>query len=356
MNGRNLARGSAVVVGVLALGSLTFWAGAHTAEVVADSSRATVATATSDVWTAKTETVGRTLRLSATLQASSRPGPLAQLAGVVTQVSVHRGDPVAAGEELIEISGQAVFAGVGTVPAYRALHVGDTGTDVTQVRAFLCAQGVLVECRSSVRFDAQAGKAVAAWHRRHGLKGSSLELGEIMWFPHLPLQVAVAAKTGVGSQVAATDRPLDVVSGTVSAQVKLSRDQAALVPPGSKVTLGTLSGVTGSPESVGDGTDAMRLPLLSGAGKRSLCAKASECLALLDGAVTRTLDASCEVIPHRSGIGVPAKALQTAADGATYVIADNGQHIVVTELQAAGGMVLVEGLPAGTGVRLSANE
>ena len=356
MNGRTLARGSAVLVGVLALGSLTFWAGAHTAQVVADSSRATVATATPDVWTAKPETVGRTLRLAATVRASSRPGPLAQLAGVVTHVSVRRGAPVAEGEELIEVSGHAVFAGIGTVPAYRALQRGDTGADVTQLRAFLCRQGVLAPCRSSVTFDAPTAKAVAAWHRRHGLTGSGLELGEIMWFPRLPLQLATAAKTGVGSEVSATDRPLDVVSGTVAAEVKLSRDQAALVPPGSRVTLGKITGITGSATSVGDGTDAMLLPLLSADGSRALCAKASACLALLDGAVTRTLEASCEVIPHRSGIGVPTKALQTSADGATYVLAEDGQHITVTEVQAAGGMVLVEGLAAGTRVRLSASE
>jgi hypothetical protein len=355
VSGAGVIRGAAAAVGILGLCAGTYWAGTHTAQVVADSSRATVAASAAETWTAKEETVGRTLRLPATLRTVSRPGPLVQFSGVITALPARKGADVNAGDTVVVVAGRPVFAARGSVPAYRTLSAGTTGADVGQLRTFLCGQRVLSACGPSTTFDAATAKAVTAWHRRHGLTGASVELGELMWFPDLPLRLAAAAKTGVGTQVAATDRPLDVVSGTVRVEVKLTRDQASLVPQGSKAGLGTVHGVSGAPTAVADGTDAMLLPLLSPDGTRQICAPAKPCRALLDGAVTRALDVSIEVIPRRTGIGVPTKAIQTGADGETYVLGEDGRHLTVTELQTAGGMVLVEGIPAGTRILLSAN-
>jgi hypothetical protein len=355
VNGAGLVRGAAAVIGALGLCAATYWAGTHTAQVVADSSRATAGTAVTQLWTAKQETVGRTLRMPATLRTVRSSGPLVQVSGVITALPLPSSAQAGVGDRLIVVDGRPVFAGRGSVPAYRGLKAGDSGADVGQLRAFLCSQRLLRACAASTSFDAATARAVTAWHRRHGLTGATVQLGEIMWFPELPVRVAVAAKTGVGTQVAATDRPLDVVSGRIRVEVKLTRDQAALVPEGSRVTLGGVQGVSGGPTAVADGTDAMLLPLLAADGGHQLCATAKPCRALLDGASTRALDVSIEVIPTRSGIGVPTKAVQTGADGETYVVAEDGRHLAVTEVQTAGGMVLVDGLPAGTRIRLSDN-
>ncbi|MCB0913150.1 MAG: hypothetical protein KDB60_16200, partial [Propionibacteriaceae bacterium] len=213
-------------------------------------------------------------------------------------------------------------------------------------------QRTLAACGTSTAFDAATAKAVEAWHRRNGTTGATVELGEIMWFPRLPIRLTVPGRTDVGAEVAATDRPFDVASGRVRVEVKLTRDQAALVPPGSPVGLDSVSGVSGAPTPVSDGTDAMLLPLLSPDGGAGLCARAAPCVALLDGASSRALDVSVEVIPNRSGVGVPAKAIQTSADGVPYVTAADGRRITIIQVQTAGGMVLVDGLPAGTSVLL----
>ncbi len=355
MTGRGLLRGIGAGLGVVALCAATFWAGAHTAQVVAESTHAATTPVDAEIWTAKQETVGRTLRLPVDLRSVRRSGPLAQLTGVVTALPLRKGALVRPGDEVIEVSGKSVHAGRGTTPAYRALHVGDTGADVAQLRSFLCGQRVLGACRASTTFDAATAKAVKAWHARHGVKGDGIELGEIMWFPDLPVRLAVAPKTGVGTEVAATDRPLDIVSGRVGVQVKVTRDQAGLVPQGSAVTVDTLSGVTGEPAPAGDGTDAMLLPLHGRRGTGSLCDPVAACLRLLGTAAKVTLEATIEVVPSRQGIGVPTKAIHTSADGDTYVIGEDGEHVRVTPVQTAGGMVLVDGLAEGTRILLTSN-
>ena len=62
-------------------------------------------------------------------------------APVVTAVRVKPGDPVRAGDVLIEVSGRPVFALPGRIPVYRDLRPGSEGADVRQLQAALRAQG-----------------------------------------------------------------------------------------------------------------------------------------------------------------------------------------------------------------------
>lgn len=270
----------------------------------------------------------------------------------MTDVAVGTGADVAPGGVLFEVGGRPVHAGVGRVPAHRALEPGDEGDDVRQLRGFLCALQALTACADSASFDEDVAAAVRSWHRRQGRTGDTVELGEIMWFAALPTRLAPTADLAVGAALAAGARPIDVETGAVLLTVVVSRDQAALVPAGTRVTIGDLTGVTGEPTPAAGKPDAFELPLESAAGQ-PLCAEPTPCLALLGAARQRSVEANLEVVPARTGIGVPTLAIQTAADGSTAVVSETGESLPVSVIQSAGGLSLVEGLPAGTRLRLS---
>ncbi len=342
----------AAAAGIAALSAGTFVAGQQAVRTADAATRVTQGVAPASLWTAKEESVGRTLRLPVSLTAISTPGPLLHLEGVVTSVTLTNPSDVTAGTVLFEVAGRPVHAGEGGVPAYRPLERGTSGEDVRQLRRFLCALTMLSACGSSSAFDGDVAAAVQEWHRRGGRSGESVELGEIMWFPALPARLAASEKLAVGAAAAAGDRPISVESGAVQVHLAVNRDQAALVPAGTQASLGPIVGLTGEPTPAPDKPDAFTVPLLTTTGQ-PLCDDPTPCRPILGAAGQRVVEVSLAVIPERTGIAVPTKALRTAADGSISVVAEDGSRWPVTLLQSAGGLTLVTGLPAGTRIQLS---
>jgi peptidoglycan hydrolase-like protein with peptidoglycan-binding domain len=60
---------------------------------------------------------------------------------VITRIVKQPGQPVKAGDVLVEVSGRPVIALPGAVPAYRDLQPGDTGADIGELQAALTALG-----------------------------------------------------------------------------------------------------------------------------------------------------------------------------------------------------------------------
>ncbi|WP_288766987.1 efflux RND transporter periplasmic adaptor subunit [uncultured Varibaculum sp.] len=125
------------------------------------------------VATAKVEAgkLSRTITGTANISSSSeREIPLSVSSedevGVISAVPVNAGKPVPYCHTLLEISGRPLLALQGLIPAYRDLHIGDTGNDVTQL------QKALNSCGYSVAADGQLGKytaqLVAKLYRNNG--------------------------------------------------------------------------------------------------------------------------------------------------------------------------------------------
>lgn len=85
---------------------------------------------------------------------------------VVTHVATQPGSGVPYCGVVMEVSGRPVFALSGQFPAYRDIHVGDSGTDVRQLQQALRA------CGYGIAVDGKAGpataRAVAAMYKRAG--------------------------------------------------------------------------------------------------------------------------------------------------------------------------------------------
>ncbi|MDT0214595.1 hypothetical protein Q9R29_11925 [Rothia sp. ARF10] len=356
------ARRLAGVVALLVIPGTAFVAGRASLAGVERASAGVVAGPSAVEWTVKQERVGRTLKLPATLRLVDAPGPLVGVAGMLTALPPAQGRTVTSGDVVAAVDLHPVVAGQGSVPAFRPLQVGTVGPDVAQLRGFLCSEKVLTSCAASPTFSPAVRSAVKAWQKSLGVPQTGVvQPSDIMWLAELPTRVRPASTAAVGNRVSADDRPVLTAGGAPRLEVRVTPDQAGLVPPGAPLTMGTVTGrVTGAspltssgPE--GDQTEqAMVLDVAGPDGRAPLCAPSGPCATLLGSALSRSLTVDVAVVPSRTGTGVPVRAVLTGADGATYVrLADGSQRPVDVEA-TAGGLSIVTGLRVGE--RILVNE
>lgn len=101
------------------------------------------------------------------IEVGLREGPslLAGADGLVTNVLVSEGQPIAQGMPLVEVNYQRVLAFRGPSPLYRDLDLGDTGPDVSVLGGFLAELGLMPADEVSDEFgwsDRAAVKALQA--------------------------------------------------------------------------------------------------------------------------------------------------------------------------------------------------
>jgi peptidoglycan hydrolase-like protein with peptidoglycan-binding domain len=147
---------------------------------------------------------------------------------VVTAVHVKAGDPVRAGEVLLEVSGRPLIALPGAVPIYRDLKPGDHGTDVAQLQAALKSLGYPTTGDDGGRFGPATKQAVASMYAHLG-------------FDHPVTGVDDQAKLKTAQQaVDAAQRQVDALG----AQIHAASGTPATASPGGK------SGASGGGESL----------------------------------------------------------------------------------------------------------
>jgi hypothetical protein len=237
--------GAAVLVAVAATGGVAVLSGGEQATAIAQAS-------------ANTATVQRG-RLSA---AVSRDGTLTYRArpdgspfsainharGTYTELP-DNGDEADCGGVLYRVDDRPVLLLCGTVPAYRALHVGDAGHDVRQLNRNLHVRG------AGDAFTMKTKKALEALQRRRGVHADgSLALGDAVF---LPEAVRIAKVTG---QVGGSARPgapvLSATSGTLHVQVNLDPSEQGQVKRGDRAQITLPGNTTVAGEVVGFGRTA----------------------------------------------------------------------------------------------------
>lgn len=174
---------------------------------------------------------------------------------VVTKIFHPPGSFVAPGNVIIEVAGRPFFVLQGSVPAYRDMAPGESGSDIAQLQAGLEALGFGIGFDTSGTYGPGTSAAVAAFYQSLGYTapaaptatkghhGTEVPLSEIMFVPRLPAQV-VKLGGGVGSIVSGSLVTLSLGSPSVKGQ--LNPAYGSLVRPGMKVTITT----QGSPATV----------------------------------------------------------------------------------------------------------
>jgi hypothetical protein len=254
------------------------------------------------------------------------------------------GDKVDCGGVLYRVDDKPVLLLCGTVPAYRALHVGDAGQDVRQLNRNLHVRG------AGDAFTTETEKALEALQRRQGVHVTgSLALGEAVF---LPEAVRIAKVTGqLGGSAPPGAQALNATSGTLHVQVNLDPSEQGQVKRGDRaqITLPGNTTVTGKVDGFGRVAEAP-------AGQDSSAADATvpTYISLDDPGKARGLDkAPVQVDITTEGVdsalSVPVTALVGRSGGGfavEVVRAGERRELVAVELglfDTADGRVQVEG-------------
>ncbi len=303
--------------------------------------------------TAHTATVRRrnlvdTQRVDGTLGYSGERQTANALAGTYTWLP-HVGQVIGPGETLWRVDTRPVVLMDGALPAYRAMHRGDEGTDVLQLERGLSAAGYGPGAIDGT-FDASTAAAVRAWQDDRGLvMTGAVELGRVVFLLGSRRVTQRAAQIGGRATPRARahhdfDAPRrdDPPRCGRPAQCRVGARAPVELPDGTTVR-GRVTSVgrvatASSDQGGGDGGDptitvTIRLRSTKGLGR-------------LDAAPV-----SVELARSRRHhvLAVPVTALIATKDGGYAV--DTGSHLIaVMPGLFAGGYVEVSGVRAGTKV------
>ena len=254
------------------------------------------------------------------------------------------GDEVDCGGVLYRVDDKPVLLLCGTVPAYRALRVGDAGRDVRQLNRTLHVRG------AGAAFTAKTRKALKALQRRRGVRvDGRLALGDAVFLPG-PVRIAkVTGRLGVPARPGA--RVLNATSGTLHVQVNLDPSEQGQVERGDRAQITLPGNETVTGEVVRFGRTA-RAP--AGQGSSAADATVPTSISLDEPGRARGLDrAPVRVQIATDGVddalSVPVTALVGRAGGGFAVeVARAGgrRELVAVDLglfDTAGGRVQVEG-------------
>jgi peptidoglycan hydrolase-like protein with peptidoglycan-binding domain len=158
------------------------------------------------------------------------------------------GQVIAQGQTLYTVDGNPVVLLYGTVPAYRDLSEGATGTDVTQLNADLAALGYGTNATSDY-YSWLTKDAVERWQHDNGLtKDGVLHQAQVGVLPGAIRVTSVPATLGAPAggtvlQATATQRVVTVqLDATQQADVKVG-DKVSITLPDNSTTQGTVTAV-----------------------------------------------------------------------------------------------------------------
>ncbi len=330
---------------VLVCGGLIGWAVA----VATRPPQQVAAEATYVLVAAQDGEVGQSVSTVVTATWPARNVAANQSDGTITRLLVDRGDRVQAGDVLYRVDERPVAVLEGSVPAFRSLQTGVVGADVRQLSNFLVNKKYLGAKTSTYSNAVQ--QAVRAWQRSLGVKQTGqVQRGDVVFVKTLPMRVALDSKFAVGEQVSVGAPSIQAFAGAPVFTAQYSDFQAKQVAEGMPVIVQSGSQAwNGSLGALKVAADGSVTASVEGNDGTALCG--TQCSKVpLSG--TAQLRGTTEVQKTVRGVVVPLAALITDADGSTAVIAADGQRLPVTVLARARGMAVVQGVRAGTSVRV----
>lgn len=270
------------------------------------------------------------------------------LTGVVTEVGSGEVD---AGELLFAVAGVPVRAVSGEVPFYRDLSQGVSGDDVAQLQHTLAELGHLSGTPDG-NFGGATAAAVRQWQRALGVEETGqVRLGEVVALPSFPTTVQFGESIRMGAGLAGGEEAVRTSTGERNFVLVTTRDQAMMIPAEATVEV-TFEGYTWlaviASSTLGEFGDTEFTLTAPDGG--AVCGQECE---VLPGGEEVTLNSEVIITPPVEGIGVPAAAVNTRADGSAYVITRPGE-VDVQVLGSGQGVVIVEGLEEGTDVQVLA--
>ena len=271
--------------------------------------------------------------------------------GVVTTLDIDGAHAITSGTVLYTVDLRPVVVAAGAVPSFRDLSAGLAGRDVTQLQALLRETGHLsARARDGVMDDATT-RAVRSWQRSLGVEADGdVRVGDIIYLPTLPARAAVVDEVAVGSRVTDGQVVVEVLADQPELSITVPVDQVEQVSSGPLVVTfdeEPLDAVVAGSRITESGDAVL---VLSAPDGSPLCGE--RCSEVPRDAATATYRAERVVVPSVTGAAVPTSAVQTAGDGATFVVDPEGERIAVEVLAQGDGLTVLEGIAVGADVRL----
>jgi hypothetical protein len=298
-------------------------------------------------------TLERLLRYPATAEWTATGVVYAPSGGLVTQIVTPSG-VFHSGDVILRVDERPMVVIPGEVPAFRAMTVGSRGRDVRALQDYLATRGLGVNRDRNV-FSTTTTAAVKAWQRSLQVEANgSVALGDLLivdpaafgasplrWTDAVRVGAPIAGGTPMLERLADAPSLQLVFGGSLPPQVTEGLTGVATFPNGDKldVVVGAITATQGMT------TVEMTTP-----GGR-LC-QAADCLRLVPAAGTTKIDVVFTLVPSTTGPAVPAAAVQSAADGSSFVERAAGIRTPVRVLAASGGTVIVDGVTIGDEVVL----
>lgn len=295
--------------------------------------------------------VDHSLSFVAVAEWEAMPLARSESAGVVTSVSVDSGGEVSAGDVLFAVDLRPVVVAAGATPAFREMALRDSGDDVRQLQELLTGLGFFGGEIDGV-FGSGTAAAVREWQESLGIEDDGvISLGDVVFIPDLPARVVLGEEVVVGGRLSGGEQAVLGLPVDPSFWVPLSPEQRNLVPIDAPVMVSYGGGVWDAEvveavESEGPqgGIGELRLVLEAPVGGSVCGAECGDWVAL-EG--RSDFPAEIVVVPETTGPVVPVAAIQTMADGSTFVTLDSGEAAAVDVVVSQAGLAVVEGVEAG---------
>jgi hypothetical protein len=305
--------GAAVLVAVAATGGVFVLTGREQATGIAQAASANTAAV-------QKGKVSAAVSQDGTLTYRARPdgslfSAINHARGTYTELP-ETGDEVDCGGVLYRVDDKPVLLLCGTVPAYRALHVGDAGRDVRQLNRNLHVRGDA--------FTTKTEKALEALQRRKGAHvNGALALGDAVFLPEAVRIARVTGQLGGSAQPGA--QVLNATFDALHVQVNLDPsdqgqvkrgDRAQITLPGNTTVTGKVDGfgrVAEAPAGQGSGAADATIPTyirLDDPGKARGLDKAPVGVVITTAGVASALSVPVTALVGKSGGGFAVEVVR----------------------------------------------
>lgn len=342
-----------VVLLSLVLGAATMWAALTVLQPAEDPSEMTHYTHVAVI----EGTVGSEISLNTVAEWQPVPVGDNRAQGVVTSITLTAGDEVGQGSILYSVNLRPVVVAQGEVPAFRAIDGEAEGPDVAQLQQMLVDLGFYGNVVDGVA-GAGTVTAIKAWQKSLGLEQTGkVEAADVIFVPTLPTRLVLdTEKLFRGATLMGGEAVVRGLSTSPIFTLPVTESQAAMIPAGTRVEITSPNGdmwVGHATEVTRDSETQTVIVHLAGPDDVAVCANACEQVPVTGQAQLASRVVTVEEV---EGLVIPSAALVTTADGTTAVIDEDGERTPVTVVTSARGMSVVEGVTAGTQVRVPAQE
>lgn len=304
------------------------------------------------VVTAEDGSVSASARTTGAAIWERNPNGVNNATGVVTEIKMSGRTQVTACDVLYLVNESPVVIAQGEIPAFRSLGSTSKGRDVAQLQQMLHECKFLATNGDGVYGPATV-RAVKAWQESLGVRQSgTVDLGSVIFVSNLPTQIVLdESKVAVGQPLSGGEIVLASLDQAPAFYSSFTGRQVEALAPGMAAVISSNAGEFNAiiKEIKYDEDNSLYEATYGPVGDQPICG--DQCDQFSVDSPTR-VEVEIITIAPTHGVVVPLAALGTSVNGEQVVRTEVGDRVPVQVVMRARGQAVVEGISAGTKVRV----